>query len=272
MPLEKEYTFDDLLKLILVKRYMVLGTVIVFSAVAMVVSLISPKVYQAEAVVKLPETPKNGIYPDSKGNIKALINVMETKNLVSQYWKHISDGTTDTIIGKQLIPYLRSIVIEDIKGSTSQFRLVVQVEQNQANGLMAISAVMDHLRNNKYINQRYESEKTNMQNAAAQLKMSIDGVPKLRENALRQIQSKTTVGFNPIEIESEISDLHLKYNELLTDLALFHNYEYVIPPYCSSTPVKPSVVITVLMSAIVGAAVSLITIILQHLIKNRQLK
>lgn len=267
---DQKFTFDDLMKAVIVKRYLVIGSAIIFSAVVLVVGLISPRVYQAEAIVILPETPRNGIYADSKGNIKALINVLETKNLVGLHWKRVSDGMADTVIGNLLVPYIRSISIEDIKGSNSQFRLVVQVERDQSKGLRAIDAVMSYLHSNEYVNRKYEAEEKNLQSALTELQVSIDKATVIRENALRQIQGKTIMGFNPIEMESKISDLRLRYSDLQTNRALFHGYEYVMPPYCFPSPIKPAVLISVLMSAIVGIVAGVMTVIIQQLVKARR--
>ncbi|MBI4726407.1 hypothetical protein HY768_04140 [candidate division TA06 bacterium] len=258
---DQKSTLADLKQLIIKRGYIVIGTTILFSAAALVVGLVSPKVYQAEAIVTLPETSKNRINTDSKGNVKALINVLETKNLVGLYWKQRKDGAGDST-GSSLSPYVKSLIIEEIRGSTVQFRMLVYVEKIPDSGLTAIETVMNHLRNNEYVRLKYESERVNLMTALNGLQRSIDSSIAIREKVLRQLQGKTIIGFNPVEMESKLSDLRLKYYEMQIDLALFHSFEYVTPPYVTGKPVKPRILFNTSIAGMAGLFLSFMLVLL----------
>lgn len=262
MSTDQRFTINDFKRLVVLKRYIIVGTTIIFSAAALISGLVSPKVYQAEAIITLPETTKNGITTDSKGNVKALINVLETKNLVGLYWKQLKSGASDSVYKKSLSPYVTSLVIEEIRGSNAQFRMVVYVENNPAIGLTAIEAVMDHLRNNGYVLRKYDSERVNLLTALNGLQLSIDSSTAIREKVLRQLNSKTIIGFNPIEMESKLSDLRLKYYEMQTDIALFHGFEYVTPPYVNEKPIKPRILFNTILAGMAGLFLSVLMIFL----------
>lgn len=269
MSTAQEFTVNDLTRLISMKRYIIIGTAVIFSAAALVVGLVSPKVYQAEAIIALPETPRNGINADfsgfavdSKGNVKALINILETKNLVGLYWKQIKGSESDSAAIKSLSPYVKAITIEEIRGSNAQFRMVIYAERKPTIGLLAIEAVMTHLRHNEYVSQKYESEKVNLLTALNELQRSIDSSIAIREKVFRQLQSKTIIGFNPIEMESKISDLRLKYYEMQIDLALFHGFEYVTPPYVTEKPIKPRILFNTVAAGLAGLILSLFAVLL----------
>lgn len=269
MPVDQKFTLDELKGLLFVKRYIIIGVAVIFSVVALFVGLVSPKVYQAEAIIALPETPKNGIYADfsgfssdAKGNVKALINVLETKNLVGLYWKQRKGGPNDSTGSRSIFPYVKTVIIEEIRGSNAQFRLVVYVEKNPGSGLTAIETVMNHLRNNDYVHRKYETERVNLLTALNGLQRSIDSSTAIREKVLRQLPGKTIIGFNPIEMESKLSELRLKYYEMQTNLALFHGYEYVMPPYVTEKPIKPRILLNTIIAGLAGLFLSLLVVFL----------
>lgn len=240
-----EINLIDLWRIIVKRRYFIIGFPLGFAILAFVVSLLLPKVYEGEAILAIPMGQSNPIM--SNLETEAIVNV-----LLKEIKKEINDGSPVDLLDNALAKTIIDIKIESISNSDSKIKIVVQVKGEHQKGYEVLNKVLDYLQTNSYVLNRFKNVRASIQLKRDETKSALGRAIKIRDETLRLMLTKTPVGFNPVELETKINDLNSKIIELDTDLTVMKGYEFVTNPFVYKKPVKPKVVVNVIISAIFG--------------------
>jgi LPS O-antigen subunit length determinant protein (WzzB/FepE family) len=244
----------DLWKVIWKRKNLIIAVTLSFAIPALTMSLISPKVYEGQAVVALP---------------KVGIGFVETKTIADAMLKEIKRGNPIGGFEETLIKKISDIKIEQIKGSDSQFRMVVQIKSEPDVAYEVFNKMMAYLQGNEYVKKRIDIEKKAIERNISETRQITETAEKTRNEAMRLMSTRNYMGFNPVDMHVSISELKADLTVLEKKLSLLNSYEFISGPYIYKNKVKPKVTFNTLIAGMVGLFVRYTCLCLESFEKQR---
>ncbi|MBM2838892.1 MAG: chain length determinant protein [Deltaproteobacteria bacterium] len=240
---DDEINLMDLWKVIWKRKSLIIALTLSFAILALSVSLNSPKVYEGEAVVALP---------------KVGISFVETKTITDAMLKEVKRGNPLGGFEETLIKKISDIRIEQIKGSDSQFKILVSIKREPYAAYEVFNKIMAYMQGNEYVKKRMDIEKKAIERNVSETRQTIEMAEKTRNEAVRLMSTRNPVGFNPVDLDVRIGELKAKLTGLETNLSLLNSYEFISGPYIYKNKVKPKVRLNTLIAGMVGLFVGML--------------
>ncbi|MDO9391639.1 MAG: hypothetical protein Q7U71_07695, partial [bacterium] len=236
--MKKNNDIGSLVRVFNAYRLLIVLCGVVFAAVGLFKSLTSPRLYQCDAVISLPEIGDKIVSTDAKGTVYGLVNVSETRAMLDLSWdrgykKGEADISSDTLMKR-----LQRVRVSDIQGSNTFFKMSVQVYNNPQSSPAIMDRLIEYLNNNQYVKNRYEMERRELEKNVQDLQLTLDQAVNDKNEAIKLLKLRNPVGFNPVELESKVMEVKKQYNSAVKRLSLVHNYQYVDRPYVKKNPVS----------------------------------
>jgi LPS O-antigen subunit length determinant protein (WzzB/FepE family) len=271
------------------RGWRIIGSAMILAALAgLMVSLTSPKIYQAEALAAVPESGKlAAISSESKGTLfvlvnvggtsplkskpttVSLVNIPETKAMINQLWDRIKSGPPGTMFPPGDAAIIEGIRCEEIRGSENIFRLVVQTRQPGPPAEKALLGAIAHLNDNLFIKQKIEEERKSLDQSIRDTEENLQKALLIREGLQRSGSFRQNPNFNPAELETSINDFKVKINNLRNSLENLTGYRIIGKPVAGTDPIRPKVLSTVLMSLALGLMLGLLAVFIKGAVRDR---
>ena len=263
---------------------LLLGVTIALSFVlGLIVSLTSPKIYQNQAIVSVPESSKlTAIASESQGTMfvmvnvggatpyksrpttVTLVNVAETKAMVSQLQQRLANGDIPEPFSQNDGRNIRAIRVEPIKGSENYFRLIVFAGESQSAAGEISRKVLEYLAGNPYVNERINGEISSVQQNIKDTEEALANAVKHRDDLARSGQFRQNPNFNPADLESSIGSLKMRLANLKNHQTGISSYRYIETPSGSLRAVKPNLLTNLLMSLALCLFLGLLAVFLKQ--------
>jgi hypothetical protein len=214
-------------------------------------TVLSPDIYVCESVVKVPETVRYQLHADFIGNVAGLVNVAETQLMVDHHWQEARRSPADQGGGFDQGSII-NVWAENIVGSNSYFRLIVKSKGTSEAAFLMSEALVNKLNGNDFIKSKIDSERGNVENVLRDTKKSLDNALAMRQQLEKTQGQGLRSAFNPVEVETKVSELSQKYHNVKNDLALIHGYEFVIKPVSIKVPKSRRLLFNSLSFAFLG--------------------
>jgi|GEM_PF-5466078 len=281
----------DFLQPIWAGKWIILISMIVALAVGLTVSVISSNVYQCQALIAVPESSKlTAITSESYGTMfvmvnvggttpyksrpttVTIINVAETKAVISQLQQRLINGETPPpfVVGDD--KKIKDIRLEPIKGSENYFRLIILTIKDQKTAETISHKVLDYLASNQYVHEKIAEEITSAEQGIRDTEDALVKAIKQRDGLSRSKQFQQNPNFNPAEMEASINGLKIRLATLRNNRSSINSYRYIEPPSGPQDAVKPDVVANLLMSMASGLFLGLLVVFLKQGISDRYIK
>lgn len=263
---------------------LLLGAIIILSfIVTLIITLTTPKVYQSQAIVSVPESSKlTAIASESQGTMfvmvnvggatpyksrpttVTLVNVAETKAMVAQLQQRLANGETPAPFKKDDGKLIKAVRVEPIKGSENYFRLIVLASESQSAAGQISRKVLEYLAGNPYVNERINGEIVSVQQNIQDTEEALANAVKHRDDLARSGQFRQNPNFNPAELEASIGSIKMRLASLKNHLAGISSYRYIETPSGPLRAVKPNLPANLLMSLALGLFLSLLAVFLKQ--------
>lgn len=262
--MENNNDIRSLVKVFNSYRLLIVLCGIVFAAIGLFSNLSLPKVYQGEAVVSLPKIAG----ADPKNENMGFVNVPETRAVINLFMDRLRRGSEAGFRSDSFIQKLRLVRIDDIRGSDNYFKMIVQAENDPKTTLAAMDHMLAYLQNNQYLMSRYEIKKAELEADLLDASLAAERADKVREEAVKLVRGRNNVGFNPVNLETEMNELRGRYNNFKTKLALAHSYQYVDWPYVRKNPVSPRPWKNLFIFGFLGLLLGIMTAMMIHFVRT----
>lgn len=201
-----------------------------------------PAVYQAEALVALPQIAGN----DSRDTGLVFVTVPETRAVAGLLKKRMDQGGEPELATDTVLQRLRLILIDEVRGSDGYFRMTVQTIGSSGSALAALDRMLYYLNGNSYLMKRYRAKINELEaglEAAGQAMKGKAGAEELAGQMERQ-------------------------NNLRARLALVQNYVYVDHPLAGKEPVSPKPWRNFFLFGFLGLLLGLMLALLGNLVRT----
>lgn len=249
---EDEINLLDIWKVIVKRRNLIISIASVSAIVALVVSLLLPKVYEGEAVVNLP---KSGGTTISGGTI---ISSVETKAIIDLFLKELKKGNATGGIDDGLAKKIDDVKVEQITGTDFQLKMIVRICGEPQRAYEVFNSLIVYLNGNEYVKRRLAIEKATIESNITETKNAIANAMRTREKSLALMAKWSPISFNPVDLDIRISELNTKVIGFENSLSLLKSFEYVSGPYVYKNKVKPKVALNTVIAGIIGIFAGLI--------------
>lgn len=288
MEREPQVDLKDILSAIYGGR-LLLGVITALSFVlVLIISLTSPKIYQSEAIVSVPESSKlTAIASESHGTMfvmvnvggttpyksrpttVTLVNVAETRAMATQLRQRLANGEAPPPFGPGDGRIIKAVRVEPIKGSENYFRLIILSRGDPETAGASSRKVLEYLAGNPYVKERITGETAAVEQSIQDTEEALAKAVKHRDDLARSGQFRQNPNFNPAELEASISSLKMRLATLKNHLTGISNYRYIEMPSGPSKAVKPNLPANLLMSLAMGLFMGLLTIFLRQGLAGR---
>ena len=271
------------------RGWKIIGSFMILSAlVGLIFSLTSPKIYQAEALVAVPESSKLvAISSESKGTLfvlvnvggtsplkskpttVSLVNIPETKAMINLLWDNIQSGPPKEMFPGGDAAIIEGIRCEEIKGSENIFKLIVQTRQQGQPADKALLGAIAYLNGNQFIKQKIDEELKSLNQSIRDTEENLQKTLILRDGLQRSGSFRQNPNFNPAELEASINDFKVKINNLRNSLANLTGYRIIEKPAAGLNPIKPKFLSNILMSIALGLMLGLLAVFIKGAIIDK---
>ncbi|MDQ7799264.1 MAG: Wzz/FepE/Etk N-terminal domain-containing protein [Candidatus Edwardsbacteria bacterium] len=271
------------------RGWMIIGSAMILAALAgLLVSLASPKIYQAEVLAAVPESGKlTAISSESKGTLfvlvnvggtsplkskpttVSLVNIPETKAMINQLWGRIKSGPPGLTFPLGEAAIIEGIRCEEIRGSENIFRLIVQTSQPGQPAEKALLGAVAYLNDNQFIKLKIEEERKSLDQSIRDTEENLQKALLIRDGLQRSGSFRQNPNFNPAELETSINDLKVKINNLRNSLANITGYRIIEKPVAGTDPIRPKVLSNILMSLALGLMLGLLAVFIKGAVRDR---
>ncbi len=236
---------------------------IILAAVGLFGQLGSPKLYQAEALVALPKT--SGAQPEDPDT--ALVSAAETRALINLLKNKLRQGNEPGLKSDTLLQKLRLARVDDVRGTGNYFKMTVQSPGSPQATLAVMDRLVGYLNGNQYLKNSYELKRGELEAAVNEAALALERAQKLKDEGGRLVKQRVNMGFNPVELETEMNELQGRHLRLKTRLSLAHDYRYLEPPYARPGPVSPRPWRNFFIFGVLGLLLGLMLALLGHLFR-----
>lgn len=216
---EDEPGLYDYWKVIVKRKRLIIGLFVIAILAAAVISLLMPKIYLGEVVLKLPAKE------------------LTAKELFSVIGK---------IDAEKILPTTHHLVadvnLNALKDSTDKLKLIIEAK-NKDDIFPAITEFVAYLNDFPIIKRFIEEERQRLLIQSEEINKVIEVSSELTRTYKKLLESGRLihVGFNPIELEKRASDLKIERLAIEQALKRSKGVEMIEKPYILKNPVKPSI-------------------------------
>ena len=223
---EDEINLYDLWKVIAKRKVLIIAVFLISVFSAAITSSIMQKVYQGEAVLKI-----------ASKDISELIQA----NMIINTFNPINQGKVGMISPQNAVAIMKANFVE-IKGFNDRFKVVVQSKDPGKIQDFVKDLVM-FLNENTEIKHCIEDCKELLTKRAHELALVIGQSESLKKSYEKMLQNGkvTTLGFSPISLERQLSDMRIEKLIIEKRLENISGIEVVGKPSVSNQPVKPRI-------------------------------
>lgn len=211
--MDQENEIREMWQIIRPYRFFIPLCGVILAAVGLFGQLGSPKVYQAEALVSVPQIAGN----DSRDTGLVFVTVAETRAVSGLLKLRLDKGDDPELAADSVLQRLRLVRIDDVRGSDGYFKMTVRTTGDPRSALAALDRLLKYLNSNGYLMSRYETKKT-------ELEAGLKAADLALGSTLR---------------EAELNGLRDRQSSFKAKLALVQNYKYVDRPCVRTGPVSP---------------------------------
>ncbi|MDF2953362.1 MAG: Exopolysaccharide export protein/domain GumC/Wzc1 [Thermodesulfobacterium sp.] len=234
---EDEINLYDLWKVIVKRKKLIIGLFVIAILASAIISLLMPKIYRGEAVLKLPTKE-----PQASELIN-IIGKIDTKEDIKRIFPNTAHLITDV--------KLKEIKVSRNQVSKDKFLLIIEAKDKNIL-THAFTEFITYLNNLPFIKRSVEEER---QRLLIQLEEIDKLIAKLTKNIktykkLFETGKITLVGFNPIELEKSILDLKVRKIAIKQALNRLKGVEMLEEPRISENPVKPKIMLNIAIAGI----------------------
>ncbi|MDP2279083.1 MAG: Wzz/FepE/Etk N-terminal domain-containing protein, partial [Nitrospirota bacterium] len=217
-----EINLYDYWKVIVKRKRLIIGLFLVSVLAATVISLLMPKIYRGEVILKLPSiTAKEMV---------AIIGKIDAEKFLPTTHHLVSDVKLNTL-----------------KDSTDKLRLIIEAKNTDAIP-SAMTDFVGYLNNFSLINRAIKEERERLIKQSEELSIVIEQSNKLAETYEKLLKAGKYVpigfslaGFYPADIRKKISDWEVEKFTIDQTLQRPKGVEMLEKPYILKNPVKPSI-------------------------------
>ena len=201
LPYEDEINLYDYWKVIVKRKGLIIGLFLVATIASGIISLLMPKIYRGEVVLKLPEK-------QSQSSITITAKEITAKELVSII------GKIDKEKIKNFLPtthhLITDIKLNALKDSADKLKLIIEAK-NTNDISTAMTEFVTYLNNIPIIKLFVEEERQRLLIQSEEINKVIESSTELLRTYKKLLNRGTPlVGFSPIEVEKRASDLKVE--------------------------------------------------------------
>jgi len=216
LPYEDEINLYDYWKVIVKRKGLIIGLFLVATIASGIISLLMPKIYRGEVVLKLPEK-------QSQSSITITAKEITAKEITAKEItaKEITAKELVSIIGKidkekikNFLPtthhLITDIKLNALKDSADKLKLIIEAK-NTNDISTAMTEFVTYLNNIPIIKLFVEEERQRLLIQSEEINKVIESSTELLRTYKKLLNRGTPlVGFSPIEVEKRASDLKVE--------------------------------------------------------------
>ncbi|GAB6182838.1 Wzz/FepE/Etk N-terminal domain-containing protein [Thermodesulfovibrio hydrogeniphilus] len=246
---EEEIDLYELFKLIVKRKYIIIG-LFIFSIVASAILIfLLPKIYRGEVVLKISN--KEVISKERTTKERT------TKELISIIGK--LDAERIRGILPRTHPFVSNLTIKEIKESADKIQIAVESKYPDKISEI-IEEFVEYINNNPLIKRYFEESKERLLLQSAQLSKIIKEAEGSIDSLKKMLMTGklTIVGFNPIELDKKLMELRLE--KLGVDQAIKNlKGVEIVETHILKNPVKPKIKLIIVISAVSAIFLGIMT-------------
>ncbi|MDP3014079.1 MAG: Wzz/FepE/Etk N-terminal domain-containing protein, partial [Candidatus Subteraquimicrobiales bacterium] len=254
---EDEINLYDYWKVIVKRKILIIGLFLVATLAAAIISLLMPKIYRGEVILKLPAITAKELL-----GIIGKIDAEKIKNILPE--------THHLIAG---------IKLNVLKDSTDKLQLII--EAKNTNGIpAAMTEFAAYLNNFSIITRAVEEERQRLLKQSEELSKVIEQSNKLAESYEKLLKTGKLIpmgfniagfniaGFNPIDIRKKISDWEVEKFTIEQALNRPKGVEMIEKPSILKNPVKPKIKMNIALAGMVSLFVGVFLVFLMEYVEK----
>jgi hypothetical protein len=234
---EDEINLYDYWKIIAKRKRLIIGLFLASIIIAGTISLIMPKIYSGEAILKLPAKELTAKELTAK-ELTAIIGKIDEEKIRGMLPKTHHLAT--------------NIKLNELRGSDDKIQVFID-SKNPGSIPDILLELVVYLNNNPLIKRYVEQEKEMLLKQSEKLSLNIKTLKELAKNyeTLLKDGKLTIVGFNPVELYEGISKLEV---EKLTVEQAINNLKGVeiLRQHISKEPVSPRVKLNIALAGVIS--------------------
>lgn len=238
---EDEINVYDYWMVVVKRKTLIIGLFLVSVLASAVISLLMPKIYRGEVVLKLPEKqPLLSITITAKElTAKELLGLIDIKN------KEKFFPTTYHLI--------TNIKLNALRDSTDKFQLIIEAK-NTDNIPSAITEFVAYLNNFPLISRSVEEERQRLLKQSETLSKAIKESDELAQMYKKLLKEGKPIlfGFNPVEIKKKSSDMEVERLAIEQALKRPNGVEIIESPYIPKDSVNPNIKKNIVLGGLIS--------------------
>jgi uncharacterized protein involved in exopolysaccharide biosynthesis len=240
--MDQENEIREMWRIIRPYRFFIPLCGIVMASIGLFGQLGSPKVFQAEALVGLPQIAGN----DSRDTGLVFVTVAETRAVTALLKLRLDRGDDQELAADSALQRLRLVRIDEVRGSDGYFKMTVRTTGDSRSALAALDRMLSYLNGNSYLMKRHQAK-----------------IKELEAGLLSAGQAlKGKAGAEELAGQME------RQNSLRSRLALVQNYVYVDRPWVGKEPVSPKPWRNFFLFGFLGLLLGVMLALLGHLVRT----
>ncbi len=235
---EDEINLYDYWKVIVKRKRLIIGLFLFSVVCAAVISLLMPKIYRGEIVLRL--TSKE--FSSKEFSSKELIDIVGKL-----------DGKRIKAILPKTYQLVSDIKLNTIKDSTDKFRVIVEAKSTEDIPAV-VSEFVEYTNNNPIIKRYVEETKERLLKQSEELSLNIKVSRELAKSyeTLLKNGKLIPVGFNPIDLYKGISNLEIEKISVQQAIKNLKGIEIVDQLHVLKHPVKPNIKMNIALAGVIS--------------------
>jgi LPS O-antigen subunit length determinant protein (WzzB/FepE family) len=255
-------------KIVVKRKKLILYITILAMVIALFTTMSFRTAYEAEAILCLPRSEKVYKIDNLIKDERVLVNKVDTKNLLENLTREIYAQNQIGGVSAQLAMQVDKITIEPIISDENNIKITVRVYDKSEYAKEIYLNILDYLNTNKYVQNRFNVEKTKIEMSIIEIKNAIDLAMKTRTQYLEKPIKINSYQLNPLEIDRQISEFKTTQIELQHQLSSLHSYEYLGEPFIYKNKVNHKIFLSTIIFGMFGFFLSVFLSYLLELKKN----
>jgi uncharacterized protein involved in exopolysaccharide biosynthesis len=146
-----------------------------------------------------------------------------------------------------------------IMQNENNFVVIVMEVRNPSEINVFKNGILYYFNQNQYVSDRITLRKEDLISLSSEIQSKITDLENLKNIVLSQIKrgGSRTLGFNPIEMDSNIINLGQKLLELKTEIKLLRGFEIGAEPGMPKEPLRPKMMLYIIIAGIVSLIIGI---------------
>ena len=228
---EDEINLYDYWKVIVKRKRLIIGLFVIAIIASAVISLLMPKIYRGEVVLKLPAITAKELI-----GIIGKIDAGKIKNILPKTHHLITDAKLNAL-----------------KDSTDKLQLIIEAKNTDALP-QAATEFVGYLNNFSLINRAIEEEKQRLIKQSEELSSVIKEANELAQTYKKLLKEGKLIPlyFNPVEIKKKAADMEIERFTIEQALKRPKGVEMIENPHILKNPAKPSIKKNIALAGIIS--------------------